>query len=72
MLLRVCTLWAGKEGMAMRRRLRLIGIATALLAVLVGCGPEAGRARGGGFGADVGNHARPEIPASKVWNTQEP
>jgi hypothetical protein len=53
-------------------RTRCIGIVLLLLALLVGCGPEAGRARSGGAGADVGNHARQEIPASKVWNTNEP
>jgi hypothetical protein len=46
--------------------------AVMLLAVLAGCGPEAGRARGGGAGADLGNHARQEIPASKVWSSNEP
>ena len=55
----------------MRARLKLISIA-ALLVLLTACGPEAGRPRGGGFGADVGNHAQQkvEIPASKIdaWN----
>ena len=60
------------EGTAMRQRLRLMGVAMALLAILGGCGPEARRARGGGLGGDIGNHARPEIPASKVWNTHDP
>ncbi|HZG68363.1 MAG TPA: hypothetical protein VEZ12_16590 [Herpetosiphonaceae bacterium] len=55
-----------------RVRARRAGIVLVLLALLAGCGPEAGRARSGGAGADVGNHARPEIPASKVWNTNEP
>ena len=55
-----------------RVRARRAGIVLVLLALLAGCGPEAGRARSGGAGADVGNHARPEIPASKIWNTNEP
>ena len=59
-------------GAKLRVRARRAGIALVLLALLAGCGPEAGRARSGGAGADVGNHARPEIPASKVWNTNEP
>ncbi len=49
-----------------------IGMVTALVGVLAACGPEASRPRGGGLGADLGNHARPEIPASKVWNTHDP
>jgi hypothetical protein len=55
-----------------RVRARRAGIVLVLLGLLAGCGPEAGRARSGGAGADVGNHARPEIPASKIWNTNEP
>ncbi len=60
--------------MVAKRHMRARGAAVVLvlLALLAGCGPEAGRARSGGAGADVGNHARPEIPASKVWNTNEP
>ena len=60
------------EEMAMRARIKLI-VAAALLLLLAACGPEAGRPRGGGFGADVGNHApQGVIPASKVWNTRRP
>ncbi len=56
----------------MRRRLKLAAIAL-LLAILGACGPEDGRARGGGAGADIGNHApQGEIPNSKVWNTRKP
>ena len=56
----------------MWKRLRLVG-AGLLLMILMACGPEDGRARGGGFGGDVGNHApQGEIPFSKVWNTQKP
>lgn len=47
-------------------------IAKALLGLLVAaalasCGPEDGRARGGGPGADVGNKAPTVVPASKVY-----
>ena len=56
----------------MRARIKRI-LAAALLLLLAACGPEAGRPRGGGFGADVGNHApQGVIPASKVWNTRRP
>ena len=60
--------------MVARRRVRArrAAIVLVLLGLLAGCGPEAGRARSGGAGADLGNHARQEIPASKVWNTNEP
>ena len=54
------------------RRLRAIGVGALLLALLAACGPEAARPRGGGLGADPANHARQEIPASKVWNTRDP
>ena len=53
----------------MRRRSSLFILGALLLMILGGCGPEDGRARSGGFGADVGNHARGEIPKSKVFNT---
>jgi hypothetical protein len=38
-----------------------------LLALLAGCGPEDGRARGGGPGADIGNHPVNFKPRSKVF-----
>lgn len=65
---------AGRAGgTEMRTRIKLIAVAIALLALLAGCGPEAGRPRGGGSGADVGNHApQGVIPYSKVWNTRRP
>jgi hypothetical protein len=48
-------------------------VMVALLAVLAGCGPEDGRPRGGGMGADLGNHAgKPAVPASKVWSVDDP
>lgn len=38
-----------------------------LLALLAGCGPEDQRARGGGPGADIGNHPANFKPRSKVF-----
>ena len=38
-----------------------------LLALLTGCGPEESRARGGGPGADIGNHPANVKPRSKVF-----
>ena len=51
--------------------------AMTLLAVLLAlacasCGPEAGRARGGGPGADVGNKPVPMVPKSKVFTAETP
>ena len=55
---------------------KLLIILALVIAVLSGCGPEATRERGAGFGtgADVDNHAGvPEEmnPRSKVFNTDE-
>jgi len=52
-------------------------IVMALLAIFmalacVGCGPEDGRARGGGPGADVGNKPPVVVPRSKVFTGQTP
>lgn len=46
---------------------RRVALLLLLLAVLAGCGPEDGRARGGGAGADVGNHTADFKPRSKVF-----
>jgi hypothetical protein len=46
-----------------------IGLVVMLLA-LTACGPEDGRARGGGAGADVGNKPAQLQPQSKVFNGQ--
>jgi hypothetical protein len=43
-----------------------IAIATTTLVVIVACGPEDGRAVGGGLGADLGNHAE-DVPRSKLF-----
>lgn len=40
------------------RASRLLLLALAVAATLAGCSPEASRQRGGGPGADVGNHGR--------------
>jgi len=42
----------------------------AMLLALAACGPEDGRARGGGPGADVGNKPAQFQPQSKVFNGQ--
>jgi hypothetical protein len=48
-------------------------LVVALLALAcVACGPEDGRARGGGPGADVGNKPAQVQPKSKVFNGQSP
>lgn len=51
---------------------RRIVLALLLLLPLAACGPEDGRARGGGPGADVGNHPEQVRPRSKVFSAQEP
>jgi hypothetical protein len=48
------------------RRWSCIAIATTALVMIVGCGPEDGRAVGGGLGADLGNHAE-DVPRSKLF-----
>ncbi len=48
-----------------------VAIAVALLALLAACGPEAGRQRSGGLGADMGNHHQ-DVPGSKVFNDNRP
>ena len=52
-------------------------IVRALLAILLalacaGCGPEAGRPRGGGAGADGGNKQPTVVPHSKVFSSEHP
>jgi hypothetical protein len=58
--------------MVYRSKFKLAGIVALLLALLIGCSPEAQRARGDGYGtgADPGNHSRTEPiqPCSKVFN----
>jgi hypothetical protein len=50
-------------------------LALMLLAALLACaacGPEDGRARGGGPGADGGNKPAVVVPRSKVFSTEHP
>jgi hypothetical protein len=52
-------------------------IVMALLAALLAlacaaCGPEDGRARGGGAGADGGNKTATVVPNSKVFGAEHP
>jgi hypothetical protein len=52
-------------------------IAIALLALLLAltcaaCGPEDGRPRGGGAGADGGNKTATVVPRSKVFGSGHP
>ena len=42
-----------------KRRIAIAFLAGWLALACVACGPEDGRARGGGPGADVGNHGDP-------------
>ena len=46
---------------------RQISIAMLALALLAACGPEAGRARGGGAGGDANNKPAVVVPKSKVF-----
>lgn len=57
--------WSGYP-LAVVQRWSCIVIATTALVVIVGCGPEDGRAVGGGLGADLGNHAE-DVPRSKLF-----
>ena len=47
-------------------------LTAALALACVACGPEDGRARGGGSGADIGNKAAQVRPLSKVFDEQSP
>lgn len=50
------------------KRQIMAALLVALLALgCVGCGPEDGRARGGGSGADGGNKAPAVVPESKMF-----
>ena len=49
---------------------RVLLLVVALLA-LTACGPEDGRARGGGPGADIGNQPAQVLPRSKVFTGED-
>ncbi len=53
-----------------KRRIAIAFLAGWLALACVACGPEDGRARGGGPGADVGNKPAELHPKSKVFNGQ--
>ncbi|MCG8350670.1 MAG: hypothetical protein MI924_23115 [Chloroflexales bacterium] len=42
-----------------------------LAALLAACGPENGRARGGGPGADIGNKPANLLPQSKIYTSND-
>ena len=50
-----------------RRRIFIVLLALALLAA---CGPEDGRARGGGSGGDSDNKPAVVVPKSKVFSNE--
>jgi hypothetical protein len=54
--------------MPIRQRITIALLLAAL--ALAACGPEDGRARGGGEGADGGNRPAQLQPQSKVFNGQ--
>jgi hypothetical protein len=49
---------------------RAVLVAALLVMAAVACSPEASRVRGGGPGADVGNHS-PNLPAPSVAPTPQ-
>ena len=52
------------------RRLAIALLAALLAFSCAGCGPEDGRARGGGAGGDSNNKPAVIVPKSKVFNTE--
>jgi hypothetical protein len=58
-------------GLSIGQRIVIALLVAAALA-LSACGPEDGRARGGGAGADVGNKPATVQPKSKVFTSQQP
>jgi hypothetical protein len=63
-----------KETMRLPTRQQItVIVATALVALAcTACGPEDGRPRAGGPGADVGNKPPTVVPKSKVFTGQTP
>lgn len=58
--------------MKKHRRSRYLIVVSLLALLLAGCGPEDGRARGGGPGADIGNKPATVVPKSKVFAEDAP
>ena len=60
--------------MRLRVRQHIVMALLALLLVLgfAACGPEDGRPRGGGAGADGGNKPATVVPKSKVFSAEHP
>jgi hypothetical protein len=56
----------------MKRRIVMALLALLLALACAACGPEDGRARGGGAGADGGNKPAAVVPKSKVFSTEHP
>ena len=56
----------------MQSRITRLFVSVLLALACVACGPEDGRARGGGPGADIGNKPADLHPKSKVFNGQTP
>ena len=55
-----------------KKRLAHAVLIAVLALACVACGPEDGRVRGGGPGADVGNKPAQVRPKSKVFDGQSP
>lgn len=53
--------------MKLMRTANILAIIALPALLLVACGPEAGRARGGGEGGDGGNRPAMVVPKSKVF-----
>jgi hypothetical protein len=47
-------------------------LASTIALACAACGPEDGRARGGGAGADGGNKPAVVVPQSKVFSAEHP
>jgi hypothetical protein len=57
----------------MNKRRLVLALLVGLLALAgAGCGPEDGRARGGGPGGDGGNKPATVVPQSKVFTSEAP
>jgi hypothetical protein len=54
------------------RQVAKLTLALLLALLLAACGPEDGRPRGGGPGADIGNYTSTVVPESKVFSGDQP